>query len=82
MRGRGRGGNRRGGFRGRGRGRDSDSHSNYRGGAEEKQQQQQPVSQPRKEVDPLGTLANSDPGQWQNNRISKTDQTCLRPTDY
>ncbi|XP_012675211.2 nuclear fragile X mental retardation-interacting protein 1 [Clupea harengus] len=70
MRGRGRGGNRRGGFRGRGRGRDSDSHSNYRGGAEEKQQQQQPVSQPRKEVDPLGTLANSDPDSEKEDVVS------------
>ncbi|KAG5262000.1 hypothetical protein AALO_G00290970 [Alosa alosa] len=58
-RGRGRGGHRRGGFRGRGWGRDNRSHSNYSGGTEE--QQHQPVSQPPKEVDPLGVLANSDP---------------------
>ncbi|KAL2088167.1 hypothetical protein ACEWY4_016995 [Coilia grayii] len=62
-RGRGRGGHRRGGFRGRGWGRDSSFHSNPKGGSEENQQQQQPppVSQPPKEVDPLGALANSDP---------------------
>lgn len=74
-RGRGRGGHRRGGFRGRGRGRDNHARFSYKGVAEEiAEEHHQPVSKPPKEEDPLGALANSDPGLCFHNPRSTTDK--------
>lgn len=71
-RGRGRGGHRRGGFRGRRWGRDNHAPFNYKGFSEE--EHHQPVSKPPKEEDPLGALANSDPGLCFHNARTTTDK--------